>query len=286
MCKTMSGYFKKAPLSYVSIRLNTTLLPQLLDDQKAKLQQAMLSCDLVFYEKSVGKQFIFNNDFEKENNFNFKDVYRHGFLDVEKLNAFIIDEMGIEWRTTKYSKYDTFISMFNDVFLKFMSVSSVYDNARTTEIILSYVDMVVPEDDEILSDYFSGAIQLPVTNAFNEGVFSVGATTVSNVITNDQKIDISLEQLPQKFKKYLPEALIEPDQRFGMNIINPFVLSDKEGAEYALLLTRTSSLTECKLSEFNCIEASKPLHEITKDSFYKVINVDFCKSKWDYVEGD
>lgn len=286
MCKTMSGYFKKAPLSYVSIRFNTTALPQLLDEQKFKLQQEMLSCDLVVYETSAGKQFEISNEGGKSQEFAVTDVYRHGFMDAKRLNAIVFDETGIEWRTTDYSEYDPFIEGFHQVLTKLMNALSFQAHARVKEIALSYVDMIVPEDGSTLNDYFSGIINMPVPEQFKVGVFSAGSTSISNVIEPNLKIDISLEQLPQKFKKYLPESAMEIDEKFGMNIINPYTLSDIDGSEYALLMTRASRLVDIKLGDLNCVEESKPLHLITKETFYKVINEGFCKEKWSYIEGD
>lgn len=280
----MSGYFEKAPLSYVSIRLNTTTLPKLQDSQKSMLQQAMLGCDLVFYEASAGKRVELKND-AKSHEVNVNDVYRHGFIDAERRNSLVLDDNGIEWRTTKYSEYDAFIEVFNKVFTVFMSVASFYSPAIVQEIVLSYVDMIVPDEGCSLSEYFSSIISLPVSNEFKDGVFYVGSTTISNIVKPDLKIDITLEQLPQKFKKYLPESLMETEIKFGMNITNPFILSDVDGAEYALLMTSASRLTDSKLSEINCINETKPLHTITKDTFYKVINSEFCKEKWSYIEG-
>ena len=279
----MSGYFEKAPLSYVSIRLNTTILPKPIDSQKAQLQQAMLGCDLVFYETSIGKRVKLNNDVN--NQFNVDDVVRYGFLDAEKLNSLIFDETGIEWRTTQYTEYDQFIERFSNIFTNFIEAASIYSKARVSEIVLSYVDMIIPDEGCGLNQYFSDIIKLPVADELKTGVFTVGVTSISNVIHDNLKIDISLEQLPQKFKKYLPEAVIEPEIKFGMNITNPAVLSDDNGTEYALLMTRASILIDKKLGELNCVDDAKPLHEITKDTFYKVINEEFCKEKWNYVEG-
>lgn len=97
---------------------------------------------------------------------------------------------------------------------------------------------------------------MPVPEQFKVGVFSAGSTSISNVIEPNLKIDISLEQLLKKFKKYLPESAMEIDEKFGMNIINPYTLSDIDGSEYVLLMTRASRLVDIKLGDLNCVEES------------------------------
>lgn len=282
MCKTMSGYFRRAPLSYVSIKLDTTGLPPLFEHQYVKLFQAMVGCNLVMEEASSGKEIQFGPD--AKSGVSVKDVPRRCFMNATKTNAFLLDRDCIEWRTTKYNKYSKFIDDFNDVFNAFITSIPEITNVLIREAVLSYVDVVVPEGDHLLSDYFVSTVVLPLNNVADKGIMAIGRCDYSKVVEPTLKIDVSLEQLPQKIQKFLPEVLMEPENKFAMPIKIDFKFSPESTQDYALLMTRASSLIDKKLSDFDSVDAFLPLHKLTRSEFNSIINLPFCKKMWDYVE--
>lgn len=278
----MSGYFARAPLSYVSIRLDTTGFPPLFERQQVKLLQAMVGCELVVLETSSGKEIQITQD--SNDSVLVKDIPRRCFMNATKTNAFLLDHDCIEWRTTNYSKYSKFIENFSSVFNSFITAVPEINNVMIREAVLSYVDVIIPEGDKSLSDYFVKTVVLPLNGIVDKGIMSVGRCDYSKIVASTLKIDVSLEQLPQKLQKFLPEILMEPEGKFGMPINIDFKFNIESKNDYALLMTRASSLVDKKLVDFSSIDSFKPLHDLTRNEFKAIINLEVCKQMWNYVE--
>jgi hypothetical protein len=115
---------------------------------------------------------------------------------------------------------------------------------------------------------------------------------LSRIISPTQKVDISLEQI-ETFEnpkgeigipKSVPNILMEPDRNFAMNIKIPFPVENRLPKDYALLLTQSTKLISKPLPELDIQQDFKPLHDATKDAFYKLINKTVCDEDWEFRE--
>lgn len=282
----MSGYFEKAPLSYVVAKIDTTELPPLLKEQFARLRQAMLDLNLVHFERSKGKEVNIKQDSADENNVSFSNSPRLGFLDSSRMNCFIVDRHSLEWRTTDYSKYEDFMGHFIGVLQSFIKCVPAVSKTEVTQVSLAYVDVVIPNNGKNLQDYFAKPSILPLSSIADnaDDLIQIGRLDLTRVISNTQKVNVSLEELPQRANKFLPDALMEPEQHFAMPIYLPLKLEPAAKSNYALLMTQASSLVNQKLESINFEELYDKLHLSTKETFNSLINKEVCKHYWGYKE--
>lgn len=282
----MSGYFEQAPLSYVVAKIDTTELPPLLKEQFATLRQAMLEFNLVHYERSDGKEVQIKADLSKKNEASFSDSPRLGFLDSDRDNCFILDRHCLEWRTTNYSKYDDFLSSFICVFQSFIDCVPAVNKVEIKQASLAYVDVIIPDNDKELKNYFMDPNILPLSSIADNtnDLIQIGRLDLTRVISKTEKVNVSLEELPQRAGKFLPDALMEAEQKFAMPINLPFKLDPASEKKYALLMTQAFTLANMSLSDINLKDLFSGLHLSTKNTFNSLINFDLCSNCWNYHE--
>jgi len=285
----MSGRFKKAPLVYVSARINTTPVPQLLPDQKALLQQAMMKCGLVINVESNAQAI--NLDQQIGGNPSFTPIQRLAFFSQDRSQCLLIDKDAIEWRVTTYNKYADFIQSFENNVEALLKAVDFLGHLACHEFILSYADIIAPQNNHNLNDYFKNADSILPLSYYkahsSSDVKQVGHSQVTRVTRPDQKITISLEQLPieeNKIKKLLPEPLMEPDQKLGM----PLEIRDEwrspTSGDYGLLMTQAGILEKVSIDKMSFESTFGDNHKLTKETFNSLLNFEVCNQDWEYED--
>lgn len=295
----MPGRFKKAPLVYVTARIRTTPLPTLSTDQTAMVQQAMMKCGLLISEKSQSQVVditqlatIVSDEQMVDKSKLVTHVQRQGFFKSDRTECLILGHDTIEWRASKYTKYDTFALSFEKAIRALLGSVEVYACLVTQELVLSYADVIAPKHGRLLGDYFSAPdniLPLSFLGGKNDDVQQVGLVQVTRVTSPTEKISISLEQLPVtggKIQKFLPEALREPDNNFSMPLHLQKEWVDLDSDDYGLLMTQAGMLSNSTLNELDYSATFGGLHNLTRDTFRSLIKRSICNEDWEYESAE
>ncbi len=290
----MSGRYAKAPLVYMTARIKTTTLPNLTSDQWALVEQAMVKLHLPervsgeVREVKVTVPAGTNQELISTTN----TLPRYGFFSVDRSNSLILDQDGIEWRTSSYSRYVDLCQRIGSVLAALCETVDAYRFVPAQELSLSYVDFIAPLTSRNLSDYFAGStsvLPLGMLKGAQGDLKNFGHVQVNRIIESNQRIFISLEELPTiegKLGRLLPQSMMEPDDRFTM----PLNLRDdwKEipFSHYALLTTQAALLTSTQLKDLNFQDTCDPIHQLTRKTFKDLINKKVCDIDWEYIEDE
>jgi uncharacterized protein (TIGR04255 family) len=288
----MSGKYENAPLVYVTASIRTTGLPKLINEQPGLLQQLMIQHGLP--EERVSKHQTLNFKIDPKGSGEpageVGTLHRVGFFSSDATESVIFDDGLIEYRTTKYEDYEALCDRLITLFDAIFESIAVYKDIFSKELTMSYVDVILPYLNRQISDYFIVNNAMPRTflNGLDQTDLQVvGNVSLSRIITPEHKVNISLEQLPiidKRIPKFLPNGLIEPDNKFGMPLFVTPNVEEVSPSEYALLLTQSMKLITKKLSELDIKKDFESLHESIKSSFKGIINHDICNEDWKYVE--
>ena len=295
----MSGRYKKAPIIYMVARIQTSPLPKLTSDQRASLEQAFVEKGYIdsFISKAQEFNVGFPANFEEEEQSNLsvdgKEYLRYGYFHGSKQHAFIFDRAAIEFRTTNYTKFEDATAIIQSVLDSICEIVPSYRKVLARELVLIYVDLIMPYEGRSLSDYFqanSKILPLSVLGAEGEpDVQSFGSVQVTRIVEPDKRVVVSLEQLPPnkdgKPSKVLPNRLIEQDNVFAMPFVKHQEWSMSSGY-YALLTTESGALLNKELGVVNFYDSSEKIHDITSDMFKNLINREVCDVDWDYSGDD
>lgn len=289
----MPGQFKKAPLVYVTARIRTTGLPPLTVDQLSRAQQAMMRVGLVNAERSQSELIDFRalaeiTSAEHRVEKLTTSIHRHGYFTADRTSGLILDHDGIEWRASRYTKYQAFASGFEKALHALLDAVDVLGCVVTQEFTLSYADVIAPAAGRSLSEYFSASeriLPLSFLAKDHNDVQRVGHVQITRITAPTQKITISLEQLPaqdRKVGKFLPEVLREPDGHFAMPIAPHEAWSALGTNDYGLLMTQAGMLSSSELSFVDFPSTLEQLHGITRETFLSLINRSVCNEDWQY----
>ncbi|EJV9471546.1 TIGR04255 family protein [Cronobacter sakazakii] len=284
----MSGRYKKAPLSYVVGRITTSALADLKSEQMADLQQSLTMLGFINKEISTVHEFdfaTFNPNIDSSTHFN--QVKRTAFLNIDRKKIVIFDSDSIELRTTSYIKYDHFMEEFDAVLKAFISSVPAYGKAAINEAILAYVDVIVPVEQHSLSDFFKDDENaLPMTSfGDRNNIFAVAKTELNEIIDATHRVYISLEQLPQRMRRFVPEAMIEPEVKFAMPISITHEPQKDSRDPYVILTTQAAQLHSGKiLEEMSAQQLFSDSHLNCGNAFKGIINRDVCDIVWEYTE--
>ncbi|MFD3223365.1 TIGR04255 family protein [Rahnella aceris] len=284
----MAGRYLKAPLSYVVARINTSPLPKLVNEQGAYLGQEMALNGLIFREHSDAKQFDFTRLVidVPDDPFKIELVNRTCFLDKSKTNSFLIEQNGLEFRTTSYTTYYNFIESFEKLLQTLIECVPAIGKAQIGEVVLSYVDVIVPSEGYELKDFFSKKdLALPM-NAYGhqDGVYKSAKNEFNSVIDEKHRVSISLEQIPQSVGRLIPDSMIEPEGKFGMPINLHYPPSKQKEDDYIILSTFSAQIHDASLEEKNLQEIFKDAHSYSREAFDSLIDPEVCNKVWEYKE--
>lgn len=284
----MSGRFQKAPLVYVVAKVRTTNMPDLFADQQTALHQAMILQGLPEAAFSEVREISLSYSSTGDDRSTTTKI-RRAFFDTDRTQSFVVEPDAVEYRVSVYSTYEGFIARFVTLVNAMASAVGVLGKIPGQELLLSYADVIVPYPGRRLSDYFANdgrILPLDALGGHSKEV-ALGQVQISRLPDPQQKIDLVLEQLPLQngvFSRALPAALMEPDVKFDMplNIKGPEDLSAVK--QHVLLMTQATKLRTEILENMNIAREFESLHELTRQTFWGLINKDVCKKDWEYVE--
>lgn len=290
----MRGRYERAPLSYVTARLVIKELTALYPEQALFLIQKMKQIGFIYREKAAGRKIkvTLNPDVETQKVIS-DDIERVCFLTSERTTAVLFDEKGIEFRTTKYNRFDDLCELFQSV-IDVTTQVDIYNSLKIEEVVLSYVDVIVAPEGYELGDFFChGKNVLPMTFFDGDCLISFGKTQINKVLKKNHRVEISIEELPQRANKYVPRELVEAEKSFQMPIDIPCKLEPESDKKYILVTTRGYELhgEEIIRDRNNDTLQGKSIrdffeqsHKTCRNEFNSLINKDVCDVVWGYVE--
>lgn len=209
---------------------------------------------------------------------------RVGYFSPNRTSCAVIDESTIELRLTEYGNHSDFL----DSFCKFIKLCNDHEIAlgnKLREIELHYVDLFVPGKYE-LQKMFLG-ISLPNDQFYREpeDMLKVGAIQFTRILSSGRtKVSVNLEQLkaidPAR-RKYLPDTLIEPDQKLAMPINSERLFGYHQNSDYAIVHSCCSALIDT--SELLIDQMRNKFEELYQESrktFDAMINDVVCNDIW------
>lgn len=289
----MSGRFDRAPLIYVTARIQMASMPSLTEDQQSLISQKLLVLGFVALEKSevthieieVGSK---SDDSNSGDTVRKDKLHRLGFFDDDRTRSLILDPDGIEFRCSSYTKYDEFIGKFSQVVNLVIEQLPDLGKAQIKELILTYSDIMVGLPEFPLNKLFSNkGANLPLSGHIDGGGVYYGVSQVTQVPVPTEKITVTIEQLPKSgadFSKLLPQVLIELDKTFQMPLILLDEWKNAPGETYVLLMTQASNIFDMEFASIDVISEFKSVHQLTKKTFFGVVDFDVCKQAWGWTE--
>lgn len=287
----MSEYFEKAPLVYVVGSIKTTELAPLLSEQIVNLQQLMSECDFIYASEEPVTKVEFKISADDAGATKRTPHMRRCYHTSNKRNSLVIDPGSIEFRSTEYAGFDQFMEKFKDIFSKLNKTFYFWHNTLVQEVTYSYVNVIASFDEaHKLSDFFNDSIVLPLKsqNKFlQKDIIQIGKLGFSRIIEPNLRVNMSLEQLPIKAGKFVPDELVELNKDFGMPIVLDNQLADSKDNHYALLMSQASTIPSenTKLIDFDFSLFDK-VHIQGKIAFLSMLNRDVTDNIWGYREGN
>lgn len=290
----MSGRYAKAPLVYMTARIKTASLPNLTGDQWATVEQAMVTHGLP--ERVSGEvrevRFTVSADGNQDPTSTTHTVSRYGFFSADRSYSLILDQDGIEWRTSSYSRYADLCQKVQTTLGALCEAVEAYKLIPVQELTLSYVDFIAPSAGRSLSDYFEGGaniLPLGMLRGVEDDLQNFSHVQINRIVAPDKRIFISLEELAtieHKPIRFLPQTMMEPDDGFTM----PLNLRDEwktiPSDHYALLTTQAALLASTQLKDLNFQGMCDPIHQLTRETFKDLINKKVCDIDWEYVDDE
>lgn len=285
----MSGRFEKAPLAYVIASIDTASI-ELKSEQYTELRQSLLST--MFKHKEAGQQKQIDLNFDDLSDYSEKKFNRHGFYSGDRRHMIVISEQGrIEFRTTDYKGSEDFFSNTFIALRKVLEAVPVLKELPIKQISFDYVDVIVPKSQRELQEYFKNPqASLPLSSVeaqASSDLVQIGSSKVTRIVHDKLKVEVEIEQLPQRLKKLIPQPLTEPDDKFVMPIflsLDPDADSDRH---YAIVWTKTSILPETQDIPLD-IDTTRALmeeaHNTSKVTFNELINHSVCNVDWNWIE--
>lgn len=283
----MSARYRKPPLSYVTAKLQfSSVLPEKTQDQSAQLDQNMFLEDYIIKETSPLTQFEmqFNEGELSKNAPILRTVERSGFFNRNRDFAVILDHNSVEFRTSNYTEYEEFISKFDAVKDIIVKIIPAYGKAEIKESILSYVDIIVPDEnyDYELCDFFISKTILPTHHYNNdEAVFLAAKNEYNELVNTKHRILISLEELPQKAMKFIPDILAELDTSFMMPINVSRPPTPNNDNAYVLLTTQAGQIHDKGFASLTMRDFFEQSHKSCRRVFDKFINRQVADIVWE-----
>ncbi|WP_341580851.1 TIGR04255 family protein [Marinobacter metalliresistant] len=297
----MPGQYRKPPLIYVTATIHTVEIPELDSNGDRELHHAMVRAGLTERRQSTTSGYNLEELTRAAQGGTSlqnvrKELTRKGFFNADHSECLILDPNYLEYRVTKYEKYQTFIDRLAEIVRAVNSVDIIgYIDVR--EIILTYCDAIIPVYGTELSQYFNAdSSVLPldfIKNHQPNDVFQAGQLQVTRVIRPNEKISIHLEQLPydknstiSKPTKWLTGPVIEPDPKLNMQLRprEEWVTQPRNDQYFGLLTIRASKIYQKRMADFNVADAFASAHEITKETFIQVINKPVCDQDWEFID--
>ncbi|WP_298441401.1 hypothetical protein [uncultured Ferrimonas sp.] len=257
------------------------------DEKYKKLLASLTSVGFDSYSlsKVMGIQFK-----QSDNQFSATpaNAERVGYFSPNRKRCALIDENTIELRLSEYDNHTRFLDEFK-VLLDTCQKNEVALGNKLREVELHYVDLFVPEDCK-LNDMFS-SVSLPVGQFYSAGddAIKIGATNFTRILAKGtEKVSVSLEQVfssDPKRRKYLPDSLVEPDEKLGMPLDVSRLFKSQGQVEYAIVHTACGALLESsKLNTEEIREKLEHLYRESRKTFDHMIEPNICGHVWQELD--
>ncbi|MFV7641715.1 hypothetical protein ACNPK3_14335 [Shewanella algae] len=244
----MATKFQNPPVIYTAAKLIFAEPIGSYSDEKYKsllVALESLSFDTYIVSKLMGIQVK-----QSDNKFSAipTNAERVGYFSANRQRCAVIDENTIELRLSEYDNHTRFLDEFKALIDIFFSRGVAKGN-KLREIELHYVDLFVPHKWQ-LKDMFASSVTMPIDQFYSDSndAIKVGATSFTRVLApGTSKVSVNLEQLqvvdPHR-RKYMPDALVEPDTKLSMPLDVERLFASKEQNEYAIIHTACGSLID------------------------------------------
>lgn len=280
--------YNNAPLTMVTLRINTSNIPELSSEQQSSLQQAMMEVGLVNPATAIISILDVANGDSGLSTAN-DSFSRRGFFSRDRCEGLIIDREGIEWRVTKYSNNSIFRERIQNVLEKVIDSISFFGYAAVNQVSVRYGDLIVPENSRSLEDYFSQSAILPLHGlAETTQIDQYARLQLVRLVREDLTMGVSLEQynpINKQVRHIYPDALTEVDPGFHNSTLAKFSkLSERTNvSEYAVMLMEATSSTSSLIFEMEWVEVARELNREITGYFTTLLNREVCDEDWEYV---
>jgi hypothetical protein len=210
---------------------------------------------------------------------------RVGYFSPNRRRCVVIDENTIELRISEYDNHTQFLDEFK-LIIDLCSAQGLGGGNKLREVELHYVDLFVPTNHS-LKEMFADNVTLPIEQFYSQpnDAIKVGATNFTRILDKGRhKVSINLEQLnisSTERRKYLPDALIEPDQKLSMPLDVDRLFPNSSQNEYAIVHTTCGSLVDMKTIDATQLrETFEMLYTESRKTFDQMINTTICENIW------
>lgn len=218
------------------------------------------------------------------------NVERVGYFSINRSRCAIIDENTLELRLSEYDNHRRFLDDFKSL-IEICTQHDIAKGNKLREVELHYVDLFVPDGTFVLNDMFSETVTLPMTQFYSDDndAIKVGATNFTRVLgTGKSKVSVSLEQLvalnPER-RKYLPDALSEPDQKLSMPLHIERLFNSTSNVEYAIVHTACGTLIDTDRVDTSAVRDTLEQQYLeSRKTFDHMINASVCENVWKVEE--
>ncbi|HGF5109231.1 TPA: TIGR04255 family protein [Vibrio parahaemolyticus] len=284
----MSIKYKNPPVVYAVAKISFRDSIGTFDDDKyLKLRDETKKLGFEAFTKSsvVGVQLKQSrSDFIAQQT----DIKRFGYFNAERDKSFLIDDNSIELRVSKYTNHSDFLECFIQVLQICFNLGIAKGNQQR-ELELHYVDIFAPSREFELQDMFN-QVNLPNNQFYsNESdSISVGSLSFIRVLEDGrQKVEVNLEHINLKNingRKYLPDALIEPDSKLGMPLYTDRLFEGFYNKEYAIAHTACSSLFDENTVTLEMRHKLEDMYKESRKTFDHMIKPESCNIIWSIEE--
>lgn len=273
----MKKTLTKAPLVLTALHLRYSELPGLAVIDPKRLDQihaAML--EEGFPEKIISEGEVHEAHFDPNTrqflHKNTKSI-RYLFRAAGERNIVQISPDSIILKSTEYSTFKNFYSLFERVLQACTKVIPNLDKALLKSVGIRYADVIVPETHYDLCDMVTSDILPPRLEAV-KGAHLHGTTSTIIKTHANQALKLTFEQLPTsdgKVHKILPNDLGEPDPKCGLQIPGYDNWLSVKSPNYGILdIDHTFKFADPHFKLDNVERATKNLYEHTRDVFWSV----------------
>lgn len=282
----MAVKYQNPPVIYTSAKLIfAESIGSYTDEKYKKLLENLTSLGFDSYaiSKVMGVQLK-----QSDNHFSAipANVERVGYFSASRCKCAIIDENSIELRLSEYNNHSSFLDDCKSL-IEVCTQQGIAKGNKLSEIELHYVDLFVPDGSCNLSEMFAKSVTLPISQFYSDehDVIKVGVTNFTRVLSSGKsKISVSLEQLASKHperRKYLPDALSEPDQKLTMPLHVDRLFKAFDVEEYAIVHTACGTLVDVDELDSNRLRAQLEEQYVeSRKTFDHMINSAICDKVW------
>lgn len=283
----MIGRFKKAPLTIVSLRLQTSELPGFVGSQLNELRQKMVKREMIHHEVAEVQKIQFPSESGQLPRATGASFFRHGFFNSSRTESMFLDIDGIEWRMTDYVGFSSFNAKILEMYKDLMSTADFLPFVELNAVLLTYSDLIVPFEDRKLSDYFLKKEFVPseANPLSGEGRFTFGMNQFARVFDDETRLTVSLEQYPytsgQQFK-IVHDSMIETHPNFTNRVKTMSHWDNPQAETYGVMLMQGSWAKRTKIATSRWEEQLVKLNENLSHQFEYLLDRDVCDSDWEY----